>query len=147
MSFLRTPKRAKTSGAALEFISGGALTPFAAALTVDAGARMWGGLGRFVAAASGNKQLEDAIPANAGAFLGKAIDMVTGKSIYDYGYGQAFGGAVNDFATLVATGGTGAPISELQNGVTLNGVVKVLGAGPAFVYTTVRGLISLSEHN
>ena len=136
-----------TSGAALEFISGGTLTPFAAALTVDAGARMWGNAGKFVAAASGNTQLANAIPANIGAALGKGIDMATGKSIYDYGYGQAIGGSINDVATLISTGGTIGAMAELQESPSILGASRVGLAGPTFIYTTVSGFISLSENN
>ncbi len=106
------------TGVAGEWLSGGTLTPLAGALAVDGWARITGNFGKFVAAYSGDKKAEDAIPGNIGALVGKSIDMATGKSIYDYGYGQAIGGGVNDVLTFSVSGGSGKPLQDIINNPT-----------------------------
>ena len=85
---------------------------------------------RLISYISGNNKRGNAIPGNTGAWFGKGIDMVSGKSFYDYGYGQAFGGATNDIFSFIATGGTAEPLSDLVDSPSLgNGGLYFLSTG------------------
>ncbi len=97
-----------------EWLSGGTGTPLTVPLFVDGGARIGGGFAKLMASISGHKDVADAIPSNILAAVGKTIDMASGKSFYNYGYGQAIGGGLNDVASFVATGGTGGALNDLM---------------------------------
>jgi hypothetical protein len=99
-------------------------------IVVDGLVRITSNGARLISYISGNNKLGNAIPGNTGAWVGKGIDMVSGKTFYDYGFGQAFGGATNDVISFIVTGGTAKSMSGLIDSPSLvNGELYFLSTG------------------
>ena len=99
-----------------EYFSAGTATPASLPIITDGGVRVASNSARLVAYFTGHNDAGNSIAGNTGAWIGKGIDMATGRSFYDYGLGQGFGGATNDFLSFVVTGGT----ADYMNSLVLN---------------------------
>ena len=111
-------------GGLSEYVSGGATSAVSIPLITDGAGRVIANSARLVEYASGNEKLGNALPANLGAAIGKAGDMMLGKSLYDYSYGQAFGGAANDVASFIYGGGSAGPFSDMYSNPTTFNIIN-----------------------
>lgn len=100
-------------GGAGEYLSVGLATPVCIPLIADGGFRTATNFTRLVGYLTLNDRFANAMPGNIGATIGKGIDMASGKSFYDYGFGQGFGGVTNDFVSFIVTGGTAGSINNM----------------------------------
>jgi len=103
----------------LNELSAGTATAVSAPPIADGGVRFLSNGARLVFYFTGHNQTGNIIPGNAGAWLGKGVDMASGRSFNEYGYGQAFGGGTNDIISFIATGGTAKPLSDLVDSPSL----------------------------
>lgn len=125
--------------------TGGAATPLTVPLFVDGGVRIGSNFSKLVGYLSGHKAVADAIPSNLGAIVGKTIDMASGKSFNEYGYGQAIGGGLNDAASFIATGGSGQALSDLMENPTVGNVILYGTAAPGYAYGLFDDFSSLNK--
>ena len=102
-------------GGAGEYLSAGTTTAISVPLITDGGIRFLSNGVRLTSYFTGHNQIGDVIPGNAGAWIGKGIDMASGRSFNEYGYGQAFGGFANDVGSFIFTGGTAESMSRMMN--------------------------------
>ena len=110
-------------GGAGEYFSAGTATPVCVPLIIDGGVRVASNSAQLVAYFTGHNAAGNSIAGNTGAWIGKGIDMASGKSFYDYGLGQGVGRATNDFLSFIVTGGTAGTMSNMLSNPTLgNGV-------------------------
>jgi len=106
-----------------EYFSVGTASTLCVPLIADGAYRIATNFTRMVAYLTLCNNFANAMPGNIGATLGKGVDMACGKSFYDYGFGQAFGGVTNDFASFIFTGGTAASMNNMvRNPSLMNGV-------------------------
>ncbi len=113
-------------GGSAEAVTYGLSTP----LLIDGWVRVGTNVTRLGFYFAGKSNVGGAIPGNAGAIVGKGIDMSTGKSFYDYGYGQALLGTTNDFVSFLATGGTA---SSMGNFVENPSTYRAIDYGVAYL--------------
>jgi hypothetical protein len=102
-------------GTGSEYFTGGFSTTLSYPLVIDGGSRVVLNAGRLISYYTGNNKLGNAIPSNIGASVGKLGDMAAGKSFYEYGFGQALGGATNDFGSFIYSGGSGFNLTNMMN--------------------------------
>jgi RHS repeat-associated protein len=111
------------SATAAEGGSGGTASPLAIPLYIDGAARITSNFTRLVGYFSGANEFAEAMPTSIGAAIGKIGDMAAGNSFYQYGYGQAIGGSINDLASFVVTGGSIQALSDvIENPTFVNGL-------------------------
>ncbi len=72
--------------------------------------------------------MANSIPSNIGATIGKLGDMAFGVPANQYGFGQAIGGAANDFTSSLMTGGTAAPLNNLAYNYNTTNAIWYLNA-------------------
>jgi len=132
-------------GGAGEYFSAGTATPVSVPLIIDGGVRVASNSTRLVAYFFGHNDTGNAIPGNSGAWIGKGFDMATGKSFNDYGYGQAFGGATNDFLSFIVTGGTSESMSSMVNSPSLMNTASYMSVYGGYINSMFYNFYPLNK--
>jgi len=128
-----------------EYFSAGTATPVSVPLIIDGGVRAASNSSRLAAYFTGHNVAGNSIPGNAGAWIGKGIDMTTGKSFYDYGLGQGLGGATNDFLSFIVTGGTAGAMNNMVSNPTLGNGIWYMSAYGGYTNSLFYDLYPLKK--
>lgn len=128
-----------------EWFSGGGATLLTVPLFTDGGVRIASNFTRCLGYFSGHQKFAESFPTNIGAAIGKVFDMSNGKSFYEYGYGQAFGGSVNDFASFIITGGSAQPLADMMENPTIWNTILYGSAIPGYGLGLYDDIIPLEK--